>query len=278
MIKEYRRNIKCETQHPHPVESPDYLNPAGSIEDNHSNAYFIYELDSFFNGMPYRLMDIGCAGGQFIVDVYHKGYPWLGVGIEGGNILGMTEEFEERETCTGDIITKARGHENWTRYKDKCLFHADVTKPFKIINTETKTDIKFDIITAYEFFEHPLPEEIPYIIENIKNHLALGGRVCGTINLSSGGHHRCARSVEWWDDIFRNHGFEVQDYPFRTSPRTTLEYLTKLQTVYDDHEPQDVCLIDETVIPLRYFTKDAKPGVYPACFYLPNPNSPESIT
>ena len=261
MLKEYRK-LKCETQHPHPLDSPDYLNPAGSIEDNHTNPYFIYELDKFFDGMPYRLMDIGCAGGQFAVDVHHKGTPWLGVGIEGGNVLGMTKKFEERETGTG-VLTKARGYENWIRYKDECLFHADVTKPFEIIDTAINESIKFDIVTAYEFFEHPLPGEIPHIIENIKNHLMPGGIVCGTINLSPGEHHRCARPIEWWDSMFRNQGFEVYSYPFQTCPRTGLHFLTNLY----HHQVNKVegRLVDQTVAPIG---SSANEGVYPACFVL----------
>jgi SAM-dependent methyltransferase len=261
MLKKYRK-IKCETQYPHPVDSPDYLNPAGSIEDNHTNPYFIYELDMAFNGLPYRLMDIGCAGGQFAVDVHHKGAPWIGVGIEGGNILGMTKEFEERETHQGPL-TKARGYENWTRYKDECLFHADVTKPFEIIDAETNENIRFDIITAYEFFEHPLPEEVPHIIENIKNHLVPGGGMFGTINLSPSEHHRCARPVEWWDAVFRDHGFTVHNYPFRTSPRTSLEFLFNLKRHLLNKT--DGWLVDQEVAPVE---NPLNEGVYPACFVL----------
>ena len=57
--------VSVKTNHPHPLKSPDYLDPAGSIEDNSSNQYFIYEIEKAFNGLPFRLLDLGCAGGQW---------------------------------------------------------------------------------------------------------------------------------------------------------------------------------------------------------------------
>ena len=263
MIKQFFQ-IKCATDHPHPLESPDYLNPAGSIQDNNTHQYFIYELDTFFKGMPYRLMDIGCAGGQFAVDIWHKGAPFLGVGIEGGHILGeMSEEFEEKKTGTG-TITQATGAENWARYKDKCLFHADVSKPFDIQSTTDDELVLFNAVTAFEFFEHPLPEEIPGIIENIKKHLIPGGCVWGTINLSEGEHHRCAKSVEWWDDIFAQHGFTAHPYPFQSSPRSSAEFTMRLMH-HKMSENAHTILVDQSVAALD---SPASLNVYPIFYVL----------
>tara|TARA_Y100000034_G_scaffold45299_1_gene55721 strand:- start:415 stop:1215 length:801 start_codon:yes stop_codon:yes gene_type:complete len=263
VIKEFFQ-IKCVTEHPHPVGSPDYLNPAGVIQDNNTHQYFIYELDTFFQGMPYRLIDIGCAGGQFAVDVWHKGAPFLGVGIEGGHVLGeMSEEFEERSPGTR-ALTKATGAKNWARYKDKCLFHADVSKPFEIRDVQEGSLVLFNAVTAFEFFEHPLPEEIPGIIENIKKHLIPKGCVWGTINLGEGEHHRCAKSVEWWDDIFAQHGFTAHAYPFQSSPRTNHGFTIELlhhRMSENAHER----LIDQSVAAL-----DARGSlnVYPIFYVL----------
>ena len=229
MNEKFFKPVKVITDHPHPLASPDYTNPAGSIEDNNTFTYFIYEIDNTFSGLPYALLDIGCAGGQFVVDVYNKGWPWRAVGLEGGNILGMTENFESREVSRGDL-TIAAGAENWKLYKDKCLFHADVSKPFEIVDPRGDL-IQFCVVTAWEFFEHPLPEEIPGIMENIVKHIRPGGLFIGTINACLGGvegHHRCARSREWWDNIFISHGFEVLLYPFRTTPRTSIEFLHRM--------------------------------------------------
>jgi hypothetical protein len=241
--------VSVKTDHPHPLESPDYLDPAGSIEDNSSNQYFLYEIEKAFSGLPFRLLDLGCAGGQFVVDVYNKGFPWLAVGIEGGNILGMTEEFEPREHNTG-VLTAPAGAHNWKLYKDKCLFHADISKPFEILG-QSSIPLQFSLITAYEFLEHPLPEEIPGILENVKKHLHTGGFFIGTINLSPGNHHRCGKPVEWWNNIFEEHGFEMHQYPFNTSPRTGLEYISnliKLQSENPSVPRERIVSRDETVI------------------------------
>ena len=58
MLKQFTK-VRCITDHPHPVMSPDYLNPSGCVKDNHTNAQFIWEIDNFFQGQPYRLLDIG---------------------------------------------------------------------------------------------------------------------------------------------------------------------------------------------------------------------------
>jgi 2-polyprenyl-3-methyl-5-hydroxy-6-metoxy-1,4-benzoquinol methylase len=229
------------TEHPHPLDSPDYYNPSGAVEDNNTHAYFIWEIDTMFTGMPYGLLDIGCAGGQFVVDVHSKGKPWRAAGVDGGNIYGMTEEFDEVFSgVTGDLV-ECRGRENWLNYENVCLFHADVSKPFQI-RGEDGSKAKFDIVTSFEFFEHPLPEEIPGILKNINKHMFMGGMVVGTINLSPGEHHRCGdKNRAWWDSIFAEHGFVVPEdnrsiwtvmrppearvyyrgaYPFRTTYRT----------------------------------------------------------
>ena len=280
MLKQFEQ-ITVRTEHSHPLTSPDYLNPAGCIEDNHTNTQFIWEIDSFFEGQPYKLLDIGCAGGQFAVDIYNKGTPWVGVGLEGGNIFGMTESFEERETCTGPITT-ARGTENWKRYKDKCLFYADVSKPFEILDKDGEL-VKFDIITAYEFFEHPKPEEIPHIIQNIKKHSKCSGAtlVVGTINLSSGCHHRCAKPVEWWNEIFIKHGFGVYEYPFKTSPRSNriLESNERQIEKYSQefvNQGGDLRHLGEALrekkLKIKVQDQEVAPTEfnYPACFVLEN--------
>jgi 2-polyprenyl-3-methyl-5-hydroxy-6-metoxy-1,4-benzoquinol methylase len=257
MIKQYYP-IKIETDHPHPVDSPDYLDPAGCVEDNHSNAYFIHEIDKAFRGLPYKLLDLGCAGGQFAIDICNKGYPWAGIGIEGGNIWGMTGSFEAQEKGTGDL-SAPRGADNWREYKEKCLFNADISKPFELLLTEYRPGLReeevggrvlFEIITAYEFLEHPLPTEIPQILENVKKHLHPDGIFVGTINLSPSDHHRCAKPFTWWLNVFAENGFEYHHYPFASSPRSGLEYLSWVCQHTADLPPDtDFFVLDESVFP-----------------------------
>jgi SAM-dependent methyltransferase len=254
MLKEFPL-LGIRTDHPHPEDSPDYLDPAGSLEDNHSHPYFIHELDNHFRGMPYRLMDLGCAGGQFAVDIYNKGAPWVGVGIEGGNVHGMTGNFEALE-MNGEFLTSARGSSNWGRYKDTCLFNADISKPFDILigdspagspQTSPARAMMFDIITAYEFLEHPLPTDIPHILQNVKKHLMPNGIFIGTINLSPGAHHRCAKPVQWWREMYDEQGFVLGFYPFQSSPRTGYEFIANQFHLI--HSGREAFLIDESVAP-----------------------------
>jgi len=255
--------IEVITDHPHPTHSPDYSNPAGSIEDNSSFTYFIHELDVTFQGFPYGVLDIGCAGGQFVVDIYNKGFPWIAVGLEGGNILGMTEDFDKPRHHETGILHRPRGAENWSRYEGKCLFHADVSKPFKIVDPNNNNSlIKFNIVSAWEFFEHPLPEEIPAIIDNIVKHITPGGLFIGTINACVDGihgHHRCAQTREWWDEMFISRGFEVQRYPFRTTPRSNIEYLLKIIHEFKNNPESGVTLVDEEAWP-------ENPNQYVVCY------------
>jgi len=257
--------IKVLTDHPHPTESPDYLNPAGSIEDNSSFTYFIHELDALFSGFPYGVLDIGCAGGQFVVDVYNKGYPWLAVGLEGGNVFGMTGEFDEPRHHETGTLHQPRGAENWKLYHDKCLFHADVSKPFTIIDeSENNSIVKFNIVTAWEFFEHPLPEEVPAIIDNIVKHLLPGGLFIGTINACLDGvhgHHRCAQTREWWDEMFASRGFQRLRYPFRSTPRTNMEFLLKLLERTRADPEQKIRFVDQEANP-------DSPDQYVVCYQL----------
>lgn len=257
MIKNFL-NVSFETEHPHPLTSPDYYNPAGSVQDNSTCQYFIWELDTYFLGSPYTLLDFGCAGGQFVVDIYNKGYPWYAAGIEGGNIHSQMDEEFGKEIDGGQLgkLTRARGYDNWKAYKGDCLFNADLSKPFKIYKhnlkfprgqhqlydlgdnyDDAKEELKFEVVTSWEFLEHPHPDEISGILKNMNKHLKMHGIALGTINLSPGEHHRCIKTIQEWDQIFKEHGFEVvthnetiwsesfskpRVFPFRTTPRTNL--------------------------------------------------------
>ena len=269
--------VNIKTEHPHPMDSPDYLVPGGAIEDNHSNQYFIYEIEKAFNGLPFRVLDLGCAGGQFVVDLYNKGLPWMAIGVEGGNIYGMTEEFDLKERETG-VISCALGSENWKRYEGKCLFHADISKPFEIVENTTAALLEFDIITAYEFLEHPTSEEIPQILENVKKHLHSDGLFIGTINLSPGFHHRCSKPIEWWNKIFSEYGFDIYHYPFMTTPRTSPGYITSLVSRhrrYPDVEKDQLWIRDQTVIGPRSLEYDHAPFICPGFLHRHPPIPPE---
>lgn len=195
------RKIEVFAESEHPLESPDYIDPDGCVNDNNSNQQFISELEEFFDYDDFSVLDLGCAGGQFIVDLHRRDY--LAVGLEGGK--------------EDEMLSRAAGKHNWNSLKGVCLFHADVSKPYEI-----KVDgelAQFDAVTGWDFFEHPDCSEIPDVIENAKKHLKVGGYLFATINPSEGWKHRCAKEASWWDEVFTSHGFSVQKYPFKSTPR-----------------------------------------------------------
>ena len=110
------------------------------------------------------------------------------------------------------------------------------------------------MVTAWEFFEHPLPEEVPGVIENMIKHMNKGSVFIGTINAcvdDDSAHHRCARPVEWWNEQFTSRGFAVGTYPFRSTPRTNLEYLQKLTHIISNgiEEQTQRRFVDEEASP-----------------------------
>jgi len=205
------KQVRVITDFKHPWNSPDYLYPDGCINDNNNHKGFMEALIVCMC-REYSLLDLGCAGGQLVVDIMNKGF--LGVGIEGGKVE--------------EIISRGSGAENWKQYKDICLFSADISKPFTVVDEQNEL-IKFDLVTAWDVLEHPAPEEIPFVIDNIKNHLKPDGMFLGTLNPSESHdefmRHRCPRPMEWWNEMFISKGFIVQDYKLHTTPRNYMDHV-----------------------------------------------------
>jgi len=199
--------IKIVTEHPHATFSPDFLTPVGSVQDNHSNEVYLSELERVANKKPFSYLDLGCAGGQAVVDIHNKGY--VSCGVEGSDPYKMLYH------STNGVA------DNWLQYKDECLFNADIAKPFNLINDEGDTH-QFDIVVAWDVLEHPKPEEIPHVIDNIKKHLdPISGIFICLINTVESHVHQCIRPEEWWLNIFAEKGFKNIGFQFNASPRST---------------------------------------------------------
>jgi len=212
--------IKIKTNFPN-ATGPDFDSPSqGASQNNHSNQIYLKELERVTGKENFKYMDLGCAGGQSVVDIYRKGQ--VACGIEGSNLEKMIYESQRRfrpePRFIGDTeIHKEDVHDNWLKYKDVCLFKADITKPFEITNENNIQ--KFDVITAWDVLEHPKPEDIGGVIENIKKHLEDDGLFICLINLVHGTHHQCIKSREWWIKTFGDYGFEDIGFDFNASPR-----------------------------------------------------------
>lgn len=178
-----------ETKHPIAKDSLDYLYPVGAIRDNSRRPKFNEKLRKY----PGSVLDLGCAGGAFVKDCVDEGR--IAIGLEGSDFNKSQKKFE------------------WATIPDN-LFTCDLTKPF-IIHTGDKKPYQFDIITAWEFFEHIEKKDLPQLFTNIRNHLVNGGLVFASISHDRQLHekyngidlHRTVEARSWWVEQFRLNGF-----------------------------------------------------------------------
>ncbi len=201
--------FKLLTNKPVALDSPDHIDPQGAVMNNTG--------DPLFNELLYKLwdhkisiIDMGCAGGAFIIRCHEDGN--LAVGLEGS-----------------DAPVK-RGLYNWPHYKDKNLFNCDVTEPFMLLLDDQQ--FLCDCITSWEFLEHIAIDKIDVVLQNTINHLKDGGLyVC---SISSGTqtycdsiygklwgaysifknakfNHQNQNTPEWWDKKFAEFGFIRRD-------------------------------------------------------------------
>lgn len=207
--------IRIVTDYPDAIESPDFYMPIGSIQDNHSNPIYLSELKRIAGSEKFSYLDLACAGGQSVVDLYLNGN--IACGVEGSDLNKILNSKKWGPTHFGSDIVKS-GSENWKKYKDSCLFKADIAKPFELVNENKKTQT-FDIITAWDFLEHPSPEQIPTVIENVKKHLSKQGVFVCSISTLSGHHHQCIKPKAWWIEKFSEKGLVDIGFCFNASPR-----------------------------------------------------------
>ena len=63
-------------------DSPDHICPVGAIRDNFTSEGLIEEVKYGFDNEQISMLDLGCAGGQFVVDFIKRGD--IGGGSEKG--------------------------------------------------------------------------------------------------------------------------------------------------------------------------------------------------
>ena len=188
-----------ETQHPVAFESPDHLAPKGTAVNNSTNKKFILHMDAklrreFGAKTALRMMDLGCAGGQTIVDFMTLG--WQGVGLEGS-----------------DFSLKHR-RANWAQLANTHLFTCDITKPYQM-----KFDgqpAKFHLVTAWEVMEHIATPDLKQVLENISRHLEAGGYFIASTTETSDIHEGLELHQTRWNNQ------EWRDYMAKNFPE--LEY------------------------------------------------------
>jgi 2-polyprenyl-3-methyl-5-hydroxy-6-metoxy-1,4-benzoquinol methylase len=183
-----------ETNHPVAFESPDHIAPKGTAVNNSTNKKFVLHLDEKLHrelgNHTLRVMDLGCAGGQMVIDFMKLG--WLGCGMEGS-----------------DFSLKHR-RANWSRYANTNLFTCDITKPFQVMLNGQP--IKFHLITSWEVMEHIATPDLPAVFDNIVKHLEAGGYFIASTTETSDIHEGLElHQTRWTNGVWR--AWVGQHYP-----------------------------------------------------------------
>lgn len=216
--------LSVKTLHHIAGNSADHLYPLGTKNDNNTSETFITEVEDYFKVVKgiYRIsvLDLGCAGGQLIVDFVNRGH--VGVGLEGSDY---------------NVI---HGKWNWPVYHNKNLFNCDVTKPYQVYDDDRQ--LKFDLIMAWELVEHIPGNDLRYFFKNVSSNLDDGGIFIASINTMScmnDGHelHVSVHDKEKWFSMFREGLLEdtgllaLPFFPFRNKVRKfrTSLYITMIK-------------------------------------------------
>lgn len=194
--------MKIITNHPVAINSPDHLYPCGTAMDNSTDHNFIAEIEHYFGNRKINFLDIGCSGGQLVIDFINKGHT--AIGIEGSDYSVIHQRA------------------NWPLFHNKILFTCDATKPYSVLD-DNDNAIKFDCITAWEVIEHIAPEEHDQFFTNILNHMHEESIFVGSISehpsyWNYGGvtrqlHQSVFNKNHWMTQILPKY-FKVEEYPF----------------------------------------------------------------
>lgn len=202
--------IVVKTRKPIAYDSPDHIQPIGTRNDNSVNPAFNRKLYNLIKPKDVRLLDLGCAGGGFVKSILDDG--GFAVGIEGSD------------------YSKVRRRAEWATIPEN-LFTADATEPFQVQDDARLPirfplphaerfppviNIKFNCITAWEFWEHIAEDKIEAVAENIKRHLSSDGFHIATIadgpDIQEGVEtavHQTVQPIQWWANRFNELGFRL---------------------------------------------------------------------
>lgn len=189
--------FRLDTKKSIAFDSPDHLCPVGSISDNFSSAGLIDEVINYFDNKKITVLDLGCAGGQFVVDFINKGHD--AIGLEGSShSLNGTGKF------------------NWDKYFNKNLFLCDLTEEYQLY--ENDVPLKVNYIHSEEVFEHIAEDKLDFFLQQIRKHLKDDG-ICSfgismvhhvtTVGDKTYWLHQSVFPSCWWKNKLIENGFEI---------------------------------------------------------------------
>lgn len=185
-------------------DTNDHLFPRGTKNDNSRHPRFVATCKSLLGKGPIRHLDLGCAGGGLVWDFTRRGHH--SVGIEGSDYSLRDQRAE------------------WRTIPDR-LFTADICYPFHFEDQAGNT-IAFDIISAWELFEHIPEAQLSGLLANIIAGLRPGGYLVASIAtfmdkdpVTGSIYHHTIQPRSWWEDQFKKvglmpvvEGFVVSDF------------------------------------------------------------------
>jgi SAM-dependent methyltransferase len=191
--------IRVETKKEISIDSPDHLCPVGCVNDNYSSLGLVGEVTDYFGGKQISVLDLGCAGGQFIA--HFIGQDDIGIGLEGSS-----------------NVLNGSGKSNWKKYYNSNLFLCDITEEYQIYQNDIP--LKFDYIHSEEVFEHISEDKIDIMLSQIKKHLkddgicSFGISMVDDIRIVDEITYKLHQSVfpaEWWKNKLIENGFKIMN-------------------------------------------------------------------
>lgn len=193
--------ISLKTEHPVAYESPDHIHPWGTKRDLSRQLRFEGKLCQLMEVRKYsRVMDLGCSGGSFIVNMHDLGF--IAVGLEGSD------------------YSKQRRRGPWAFLSDHVLFTCDITKEFNLVSD--KRPMVFDVVTSFEVLEHLAKDQLKSLFENIESHTHENSILIFSVGTADDyvdgiNLHQTVENKDWWRKRFEEFGWEAC--------RSTMSYL-----------------------------------------------------
>jgi len=183
------------TEAPVAYDSPDHIVPWGTANDNSKNERFTCKLITLLRADRVSVMDLGCSGGGQIRQFIEQGY--FGIGVEGSD-YSLRQLRAEWKTIP------------------EMLFTADITKPFRVCNTESGDTFRFGAITLWEVIEHIHERDLAGLMSNIDCHLLQNGLVIMSVSpneeiIDGVALHQTVEGKDWWLDTFAKLGWKNHD-------------------------------------------------------------------
>lgn len=191
--------IVIETAHPIALMSNDHLEPDSTTEGLVRPTQFVRHCIDVL-GADIGCLELGAGAAGLLFEYIQNGL--VAIGIDGSDY------------CRKNRI-------GYWPLIPKNLFTCDLTYPFRLVDTTTAETVKFQLITAWEVFEHIAEIDLDQTIRNVATHLAPGGYFLGSISLleycdrNGRPYHVTLQPRSWWKAKFEENGLcMVDNHPF----------------------------------------------------------------